>query len=260
MNVKCEICGGKYKRITNYHLRKHSIDMVEYKKMYPDAIIITEESRMKYAESTRKHHASLSKEEKDKIYSNRVYSEEQKKRHLEILEAGRKSINYKDSIRNEKISKSRKKYWGEKSIEERSLFIKNKVIPKYKSNMGGEEEYNKMMRKKGHNGNLKLIELGKKKTMNNFEKEMYDILMGKGYECIWQYEINGWYYDVYIKNKNIIVELDGDYWHPIDINEESTDREKRQYRIDRLKEKIAGKLGYQLIRIRQSEKHLIQDI
>lgn len=259
MFVQCEICKNNYKRITNYHLRKHSIDMMEYSRLFPKSPTMTEETRLNYSKGTKKYSETMTKEEKQERYSKRVYTEEQKLKHIKILEEGRKNMNYKSPERSKRISEACKKRWEGISKEDRSKFIKEMVVPKYKQKLG-EEEYNKMMRKKGQNGCKKLIEMGKKKEMNNFEKEMYDLLVKKGYSCEWQFEVDGWFYDVYIKEKNIIVEFDGDYWHPISIDELSDDRAKRQYNIDRIKDKVAENNGYTIIRIRQSEKHKIDAV
>ena len=37
--IKCVICGQKFKRVTNTHLRNHKMTMKEYKQKYPNAPI-----------------------------------------------------------------------------------------------------------------------------------------------------------------------------------------------------------------------------
>ena len=89
---------------------------------------------------------------------------------------------------------------------------------------------------------------------------MIEIIKNKGYSYIEQFEIDGYFYDSYIPEKKLIVEFDGDYWHPKTIQDCVNSRLKRQWNIDRYKDDLAKKNGYEIIRIRESEKHRLLEI
>jgi very-short-patch-repair endonuclease len=258
--VECKICNKQYKIITNQHLSKHHITSSEYLIKYPNAILVCEETRNNYKNGTIKYnltHGSpikgIAKNELHKIKMKNA-ANNRSKEHIEKLKN-----SYKNKIRNEKISKSKKAWWENKSIDERSKFITEKVIPKIIENEG-IENYHKRLRKAGILGHDLVRKNGKTKVSNLFESQMIKIIKDKGYECIIQFEIRGYYYDSFIPEKNLIIEFDGDYWHAKSLDDCANDRLKNQWHIDRYKDKLAIEKGYNIIRIRQSEKDTIHTI
>jgi hypothetical protein len=105
----------------------------------------------------------------------------------------------------------------------------------------------------------------KNKKPNKFEQSLYNILIKENIKFEREYQIPGTsnFYDAYLpewindkthKNfYNILLEFDGDYWHPETLVEAKTKIQKRNYRNDRYKDKLAKSKGYILLRIRQSE-------
>lgn len=257
--VRCLICNNEYRRITNAHTKKHSITTEEYLKRYPSALLICEESKVKYSEGAKRFYQELSSEQKKERFKNRKYSEEGRAKQLAILEYGRSLIKYEDPKRNQSIGLAKKEWWSKKTKKQKSDFIKEKIIPKVINNLG-KEQYKAQLREKGIKGYQKLVELGNKKQTNSFESEMLEMVKKKGYNYVYQFEINKWFYDCYIPEKNLIIEFDGDYWHPKTLESCITEREKRQWYIDRKKEEIAKASGYKIVRIRESEKYLIDNI
>lgn len=58
------------------------------------------------------------------------------------------------------------------------------------------------------------------------------------------------YYDFYLPDLNVLVEVDGDYYHSYGkVYEEMTPMQKRNHRVDEIKNEWAGIHGYALIRI-----------
>lgn len=257
--VTCQICKKEYKIITNQHLHKHDIDTVEYIKRFPEAKLICDDTLQKYAEGTRKHYQKLSKQEKDKLYSSRVYSKEGKEKIKTILKNNRHKIDYNDPVRTKAISDAKKAWWKNKTKEERSLFIKQVVIPKTISKLG-YDNFVKKCRKAGIGGYNAVISKGVKKERNGFESYMLSIIEQKGYNYIEQFEIDGWFYDCFIPEKNLIIEFDGDYWHAETEEGCINSRLENQWNIDRKKDTLAVKNGYNIIRIRESNKESIKSI
>jgi very-short-patch-repair endonuclease len=255
--IICEICKKEYKIITNQHLQKHSTNEKEYKNNYPNSPLICEETRKKYRDGTIKYISINGSPKKGKPLS------EEHKEKLKKIASNRTKEHYdkifQNKERNIKIGKAKKIWWDKKSAKERSDFIINKVIPKMIENEG-KDNYHKRLRKIGIKGHNIVREKGKKKISNLFEKQMIEIIKNKGFACIEQFELGGYYYDSYIPEKKLIIEFDGDYWHPKTIEDCVNNRLKNQWRIDRIKDSLAEKNGYKLIRIRESEKNSIYTI
>jgi len=63
-------------------------------------------------------------------------------------------------------------------------------------------------------------------------------------------------FDFYVIDKNLIIELDGDYWHGNKENQILTNRMKIQYHIDKGYTESAILAGFEIIRVWTSKKHL----
>jgi len=76
-----------------------------------------------------------------------------------------------------------------------------------------------------------------------------DMLIGLGIDFVHQYELEGFNYDFYIPLKNILIEVDGDYWHGHpDKYVELNNMQKKNKGLDKLKTKHAADRSYQLLR------------
>lgn len=76
-----------------------------------------------------------------------------------------------------------------------------------------------------------------------------DILIGLGVEFTHQYEVDGFDYDFYIPAKNLLIEVDGDYWHGHpDKFPELNAMQRKNKGLDRLKTKHAADRNFQLLR------------
>ena len=92
------------------------------------------------------------------------------------------------------------------------------------------------------------------KLMNHFiskpEKEYAKYLTENNINFEHQVKVNGFYFDFLLTDENKLVEIDGKYWHPKTINDDSESWEVRNYNRDRKKDMLAKELGYELQRIR----------
>ena len=75
-----------------------------------------------------------------------------------------------------------------------------------------------------------------------------DLLEDLGIKYKEQYKIEKFYFDFYLPEKNTLIECDGDYWHS----------KEKAIRNDKLKNSLAKKLNYNLIRF--SEKKIKTEI
>lgn len=95
----------------------------------------------------------------------------------------------------------------------------------------------------------------RKKSQNTLpERKVQQILKDLGVPFTTQYEVGNKFFDIYLPTKNILIEVDGLYWHSPDIAyEDKSLMQKKNFVNDILKNGIAATHGYKLIRIREDE-------
>jgi very-short-patch-repair endonuclease len=86
------------------------------------------------------------------------------------------------------------------------------------------------------------------------EKLFKKILKQLGVEYQTQEIVGGKIYDFYIPSKNILVEVDGDYWHGKDTSfEDMKGFQRKAVKNDMMKDVIARGSGYQIERVWEQE-------
>lgn len=76
---------------------------------------------------------------------------------------------------------------------------------------------------------------------SDFDKEYYEKLKNK-------------IFDLYIPKNNLIIEVDGCYWHSKNVKLDDMDEQQlRRWKNDRYKDNLANKKGYKLMRIWEDE-------
>jgi hypothetical protein len=259
--IKCLECNKEYKRIPNSHFKLHNMTNESYIEKYPNALLIDPATAENYSNGTSSYFNTLTVEER----SARTYS-----RTTESINKAKASIrayymnnpeSYKTKYtkeRNEKIRQRQLKRWSTIPADERSLMLKNVQLTA--KNRIGEDAFNQIKRQNGSKSFAKFTAKDNIQCASLFEQEMYTILSDANIKFIPQFEFNGWFFDCYIPDKNLILEFDGDFWHPRDITECKYDFQYKRLHTDRFKTNLAIKAGYDIIRIRESEKFKIQDI
>ena len=108
--------------------------------------------------------------------------------------------------------------------------------------------------------------------MNIPEKKFEKILKDNNIEYDYSPVMSKYQYDFKIRNKRILVEIDGDYWHsnPKFYNEDGSNGKRKlnniqinKKRIDKKKEEFADKHNFKLIRIWESDLenyNIIQEV
>ena len=146
--------------------------------------------------------------------------------------------------RNEKISKSKIKYWKnnpEKKIRVGKIWklLRDRDPVKWKKHLlrisqsGFEAAW------------------GKKET--TLEERYYNILRHENIPFISQYELDGKLYDAHLTNENVLLEFDGTFWHPKSLLACQYEWQIHNYHNDREKDEIAKQNNMRLIRIREDE-------
>jgi len=86
------------------------------------------------------------------------------------------------------------------------------------------------------------------------ELELKLILNELNIDYIFQYRVDNKYYDFYIPETNTLVEVDGIYWHGKDkLDTELDAAQIRTRKNDKIKNELAKRLGFNLIRIWSDE-------
>jgi very-short-patch-repair endonuclease len=164
------------------------------------------------------------------------------------LQQWNKGISYEESYGKERADLLKKSI---SENEERS-----KKISEFHKGKPKSPEHREQMKKQLAINRRERLTSGK---MSKPERLMEDILKSNGIDYVYQHEVSGFFYDFYIPSKNILIEVDGDFWHckpgtkyETPITEEQTKNAVN----DKKKTAIAYSNSYTLLRFWESD---IQD-
>lgn len=73
-------------------------------------------------------------------------------------------------------------------------------------------------------------------------------LIEKGFDCIMEFSVEGRPFDLYVPSENLLIEVDGEYWH---YSEQAM--QSKQSQLDQQKKAIAFRNGYRFDRIRERD-------
>lgn len=204
--IKCELCNKEFKSITNTHLKnKHEITTNEYKLMYPNSKMISDShfdkfAKWIYSDGNKNHCKKMneisrhSQKRKDAV-KKVIQSDEYRKNHSIIMKDVLSAHpEYRDTVR-EKVG-DKHHHYGKSNWQ--------RWFEKY----GKEEADLKLLNWKQKNK----IPGGSKNT--KIELKVKDILELNDISYIHQYDkIKSFYVDFYLPDFNLVIEVDGDYWH-----------------------------------------------
>jgi hypothetical protein len=259
--VKCNICNKYYKRIDAVHLpSKHNITVDKYLELFPGSEVISKDTVEKYSTAQTTYAANNADKMKLRAKkAKKTITPEQQKKSLDAMAAARfaqyDKIYGTDSIRNKKISEKTTNRWSNYSTTEKSDITKKSA--KTTREQLGESAYLEMMANKSLKGYKTLVKNGRG---SKWEAEMISKLANMFPDAIADYQVGGRWYDAFIPSKNLLVEFDGDFWHPKTLDDCQYDLQIRNYHNDQTKNKIALDNGFELVRIRQSESDKIMEI
>jgi len=156
-----------------------------------------------------------------------------------------KSKIYTDE-RNRKISQSKIRYWENNEIEKKRVG-KIWTIWKERDEVGWRKHlmsaskigFNKIYARNGGDTSL--------------EVKIYKMLEVEKINYIKKYELGGKVYDAFLPDYNILLEVDGDFWHKNSIEECVYDFQKESYYNDILKNSIADDNHIKIVRIKEKQ-------
>jgi very-short-patch-repair endonuclease len=139
--------------------------------------------------------------------------------------------------RNKKVSEGKRKWW-----ENQDKSILNNWLGNYR----GSDKHIELCKSNQ--------QVASKNAMRNKiskpEKEYAKKLNKEGVVYKQQYYLEGYYFDFYIPSKNLLIEIDGKFFHPSKIEECIYEIQKRNFIRDIKKNEVAKNNNYSLKRIR----------
>lgn len=235
--ITCEICKKEYKRINIFHLKTHNIkNEQEYLKLYPNAKLMDSS----YIENVSK----FTKKGMDNDIVRNKLKYTKTKEHLDKmansisnLHKNGKYSNIYTIERNNKIAKAKKEYW---EINDTS------IIQTWLKDWIGSDAHIELCK----SNQQKAFRKAKGRKISKPEKEFAKTLKDKKIKYIQQYQTGGYYFDFYIPSENLLIEIDGSFYHPLTEKDCVYDIQKNNFNRDIKKTKVALDLGFKLQRIR----------
>ena len=227
--VTCLICQKEFQNLSSHVSKKHSINRSQYMTMYPGAKYVSEELSQSFSRRAELMHATLKLDDLDKYHRVRaetckrmreikgpdfLHSDATKAKmkethtglsrepHTEATKAllskikTGKPLLLSDEAKAEK-SRKQKEQWALRKLDlvEFEKYIKNLSTNRI--------EYIK----------LHGIALPKKGRKTNIETKFAAYLELNNIKYTYQYLLDGKYYDFYLEDFQLLVEVDGEYWH-----------------------------------------------
>ena len=85
----------------------------------------------------------------------------------------------------------------------------------------------------------------------SLERKYYLMLKELNVFYVPQYPLGGRFFDAYLPDQNVLLEFDGTFWHPKKEADCKYGFQKKNMRVDELKNSMANKKGIKIIRIRE---------
>jgi len=111
----------------------------------------------------------------------------------------------------------------------------------------GAEKYYSNLRKYGIKGYEALV---KNKHATKPEVDYEENLQKLGINYLKEYNLDNKFFDFYIPDEKLLIEIDGVFWHPLTLEECKYEVQKRNFKNDIIKNNIAEKYELKLLRIR----------
>jgi len=140
--------------------------------------------------------------------------------------------------RNQKISQSKKEWWSKQD--------KSKLMNEWLGDYIGSEKHIQMCKDQQKDATKAALGRKQSKPEIEFEKELKE----KGIEYKTQYFVEQYPFDFYIPSENKLVEIDGEFYHPLKESDCVYPIQKHNFKRDIMKTKVALDNGYKLERIR----------
>lgn len=260
--VQCKVCSRSMKSITNSHLKQHGMSCDDYRRTFPDSSM-GDFSRFDAWRSSEENKLNMQRANK-LVYSNL----ETRKKRKKNLEAVMKTDIYKESL-----SQSMKKYAqtdaGKRHHSSKPVTARMKMsnFQRWKEDFGLDEAVKRQLEWQAKN----VLPSSSRNTKP--ELQLAELLRLADIKFIGQLSLPRFYCDFYLPEYNLIVEVDGDYWHanpdrfsPDDVIGPKKTLARHIWANDLRREERIKSLGYRVMRIWASSlktktaQQLVEDI
>lgn len=178
-----------------------------------------------------------------------------KKKHSDVKNLYWNSLTEdKKEIHLSSLKNARTIRWNKtNSRNHMSFLMKGKNNPFYGKKHS--QETIEKLRKATTDNLIKFWNNGKLNGINTKpEREVQDILKNNNIEFTTQYVLNNKIFDLYLPKYNLLIEVDGCYWHSKGILPENMNKQQlRRWNNDRFKDKLASENNYKFMRIWEDE-------
>lgn len=202
----------------------------------------TEEQRIRISEATqkamsiptvRKNFLSTFTDERRKLKSNST-----KKQMDNILKTEKGRMEW-----SKKLSVGTKEKWLSRTYEEKQQILSLTLKAR-------ESFLNKLKDKNYKINHVRKIHGTGKTKDTKPELEVKTILESNGIEFKHPYQLDTKVFDFFIPEKNLLIEVDGIYWHGKNLTFDKMDSIQKKHKLnDEIKNKLAESLGFKLLRI-----------
>lgn len=257
--IACMICKKQLKRITSSHLKRHNTTVSEYSKLFPSASLIDEDLRYAYGKFFRENNPMYNSSSKQKVVDalTGVPKSEEHKKNLSMSRTGISWGNHTEEHKARMVDISRRSMlerlatgwrppkWSEDRKSKRSTnMIGNTNGKTGHHNKGKKLNLTVEQRKNRSDKRCEYLANNKTKSTNTqIELQCIEYMNSQNINFIHQYILDtkktSWLFDFYVPEKNLLIEIDGEYWHT----------KPKQINRDLLKSKAAKEHGFILLRI-----------
>lgn len=260
--VQCKVCSRTMKSITNSHLKKHSMTCDDYRHMFPGSSMgdFSRFDKWRLSEENKQNMQRANK----LVYSNLKISEKRKRNLGEAM----KKPSYKQTL-----SQAMKKYAqteeGKRHHSNKPVTARMKMsnFQRWVSDFGMDEAIKRQLDWQSKN----ILPAASRNTKP--ELQLAELLRLSGIKFVRQMMLPRIYCDFYIPEYNLVIEVDGDYWHanpekfsPDDLIGPKKTSARQIWENDRKKEDKIKSHGHKVMRIWASSlksktaQQLVEDI
>lgn len=145
--------------------------------------------------------------------------------------------DYSSKSRNEKISKGKTDWWASQD---------KSILDEWLSDWRNSDEHINMCKSNQKKATKAALGRNQSKPEIEFENKLKSI--GVNYKT--QYYVGRYPFDFYLPDENLLIEIDGEFYHPLTEADCIYDIQKNNFERDIKKTKVALDMGYNLKRIR----------
>lgn len=226
----CRVCDKHFKNLTSHINAKHNLNKDQYLALFPGEKIVDDELSKIFADRSQKLHEKLKRENFQAYHATRVktckkmrdikgeefYHTEETKKKMSLSHYGKPRAPHTEKTK-EKISRAK---------QGKSLLLSDaakkakseKQKRRWQERKENAEEFSQYISQLSQQRKNYILLHGnsvpKKGKKTSVEKRFEDFINKQNIaDYNFQYFLHGKYYDFFIPSLNMLIEVDGEYWH-----------------------------------------------